>query len=171
MPPHNRTAADTHRARRQHIIGLPVFQKLGAHIIRQPHPAEQRQQGQQDQQAGIEKRRQDNQQVQLRHPTPDFDKPLHHKVGLAAEITLHRADGHTDNRRNRRQNQREQQRIAETVHQTRQHIAPPVVRAEQMPFRRRGGVGHGIEIVQRIGGIRIGRINRAVAVRRKIAPD
>ena len=164
MPPHNRAVAHAHRTSRQNVIRLTVFQKLGADVVRQPHPAEQRQQHQQYQQTGIKKRRQDNQQIKLRHPAPDFDKALHQKVGLTAEITLHRAGNHADDGRYQSQRKGEQQRIAESVNQTRQDITTAVVRAEQVPFGRTCRVRLRVEIIERIGVVGIGQINGVIAV-------
>ena len=164
MPPHNHAVAHTHRTCRQNVILLPVFQKFGADVVRQPHPAEQRQQHQQNQQIGIKKRRQDNQQIKFRHPAPDFDKTLHQEVGLAAEITLNRTGNHADYGRYKGQCKGKQQGIAESVNQTRQDIATAVVRAEQVPFRWHCRIGLGVKIIERIGIVGIGQINGVIAV-------
>ena len=164
MAPHDFTVAHAHCARRQNIIGLTVFQKLGADIVRQAHPAEKRQQHQQNQQPRIKERRQDNQEVQLRHTAPNLDKTLHQKVGFTAEITLHCACNHADYGSHHSQHQGKQQRIPETVNQARQQVAAAVVRSQDMPFRRFGRIGCRIKIVQGIGIVRIGQVKGKIAV-------
>ena len=169
MPPHNGAVAHAHAFGRQHIIGLAVFQKFGTHIIRQAHPAEQRQNHQQNQQAGVEKRREDNQQVKLGQAAPDFEKALHHQIHLAAEIALHRAGEHADGGGDGGERQRKQKRIAKAVNQARQHIAAAVVGAEPMLRRGRCGIGRGVEIVECVGGIGVGRIQGIIAIGGDIA--
>ncbi len=88
VAPHDAAVAHAQRARRAHVVHLPVAQELGAHVVRQPHPAEQAQQDQQQGHAGREDRAEDDQQVQLGHRAPDLDEALEGQVGLAREEAL-----------------------------------------------------------------------------------
>ena len=167
--PHDAAVAHPQRPRGPHVVHLPVAQELGAHVVGQPHPAEQRQQDQQQRDAGREHRREDDQQVQLGHRAPDLDEALEGQVGLAAEVALHGAGEHADDDADHRERQPEQHADPEAVDQLRQQVAAAVVGAEEVLARRRGRVGLAGEVVQGLRAVGVGRVDRPVAGLRQLA--
>ena len=122
------------RARRLDVFEIAAAQELGAHQADQPHPGEQQQDAEQHEEARHQHRRDDEQEIQLRHRRPDFDEALEQKINPAAEIALHGAGGDADDRGYDRQNQPEQHRDAEAVDEAGQHIAALIVGAEPIVF-------------------------------------
>ena len=139
VPPHDPAVAHAQRPGRAHIVHLAVAQELGAHVVGQAHPAEQREQDQQQRDAGREHGAEDDQQVQLGHGAPDLDEALERQIGLAAEIALDRAREHADQRRRSPSAPAPNSTLsAKPVDQLRQQVAPAVVGAEQVVARGRG---------------------------------
>ena len=105
-----------------------------AHHADQRHPGEGEQDAEQDPEIRLDHSCDDDQEVKLRDARPDFDKALEEEVGPAAEIALHRAGCHSDDRGEDRQHQTEQHREAEAVDHAGDHVAPLVIGAEPVPF-------------------------------------
>ncbi len=154
-----------------HVVQLPVAQELRAHVVRQPHPAEQAEQDQQQRQARGEQRAEDDQQVQLGHRTPDLDEALEGQVRPPPEEPLDRARHQSQHHPGDGERQPEQHAHAKAVEQLREHVAAPVVRSQPVVGGRRGRVGRLREIVQRVGPVPVDRVERPVAARAQALLD
>ncbi len=171
MPPHDARVRQPQRLRGAHIVHLPVAQKLGAHIVGQPHPAEQREQHQQQGQAGREHRRKNDQQIQLRHRSPDLHQPLYRQIDAPAEIALHGADEQAQQRARDGERQREQHRQPEAVDQPRQHVTPAIVGAQPMSRRGRRGKRPLREVIDGGGAVGNGGIEREISGGRQLGAN
>ena len=87
----------------------------------------QSQQYQQQADTRFEHRRENDQQIQLRHGAPNFNEALHGQVGFACEKTLDRAGHHAQEGAGDGQCQRKQHRHTKTVQQAGQQVSASVV--------------------------------------------
>ena len=122
------------RPGRRHIFEIAGAQEFRAHHADQSHPGKGEQDAEQDPEIGLDHRRDDDQQIELRHAGPDLDEALEQEIGPAAEIALHRAGGDPDQRGEEGEHQPEQHRDAETVDHAGDDVAALVVGAEPVPF-------------------------------------
>ncbi len=162
-----------HRARRLHEFERAVAQELGAHVVRQPDPAEQRQQDQQQQQRRLEDRREDDQQVQLGDRAPDLDEPLHRRGRRArrsspaphpAVMPIVSAD--------EREREREQM-LTRKPYSSRATMSLPDARRCRASSCALGGdrVRLLLEVVGRLRRMRVDRVQRPVARLRELLGD
>jgi hypothetical protein len=92
----------TPSARRVDVFEVAGAQELGAHHADERDPGEQQHDAEQDEEAGRQHGRHDQQQVEHRDRRPDLDEALEEQVGPAAEIALHGAGRDADDRRRER---------------------------------------------------------------------
>ena len=171
MAPDQLPGPEPERTRRAHIVELAVAQELGPHIVAQAHPAKQAQQQQQQAHAGLEQRREDDQQVELGQRAPDLDQPLQQQIGAAAEIALDCTGGQPQQHAGGGQRKREQHRESKAVQQAREQVAAAVVGAEPVVGRGRRRMRLAREIVDRGMVITVRRPQHPVARLSELALD
>ncbi len=113
-----------------HIFEIPCPEKLGAHQAHEPRPRKQHQHEQQDPECRRDEGGEDDEQIERRQRRPDVDEALEQQIGPAAEIALHRARHHADDRRQHREDEPEGHRDAEAIDQPRDDIAALIVGAQ-----------------------------------------
>src|SRR5215471_8876632 len=120
---------------RLNVFEIASAQELGAHETNEPNPGEQQQNSEQDKEAWHQHRGNDQEQVKLWNRRPDLDEALEQEIDTAAEISLHRACGYPDNRRDDRERQAEQNGDAKAVDQAGGHVSGAVIGSEPIVFQ------------------------------------
>ena len=161
----------TQRPRRPHVVELAITQEFGPNIVRQPEPAKQAQQHQQQRDARGKHRAENNQQIQLGHRAPDFHEALESQVRLAAEITLNRPGDDAQHGASGRQRQRKQHADAKAVNQLGQQVAAAVIRAEQVGHRGARRIRFFGKVVQCFGAVGVGCKNSPVVAFGELVAD
>src|ERR1700694_3910763 len=134
MAEHDGAIRYTERTRSLDVFKIASAQEFGAHQADERHPGEQQKNPEQHEETGHQNGRDDQQEIESRHRSPNLDEALKQEIGPAAEISLHRSGGHADNGGNDGERQSEQHREAKAIDQTRDHIAPLVVGTKPVVF-------------------------------------
>src|SRR5688572_23201226 len=99
MAGHDRQIADAKRAGGLYIAEVARPQELGPNDADQRNPREEQEDAEQHEETRDEHGRDDEEQIQRWDCRPDFDEALEEQVHTAAEIALHGAGYHADDRR------------------------------------------------------------------------
>ena len=171
MPRDDVPVAHAQRARGAHVVKLPVAQKFSPHVVRQAHPAKQAEQNQQQCQTGREHRAKDDQQIQLRHGTPDFNKALKRQIRLATKKALNRPGDNAQQGAGEGQCQRKQHTDPKPVDQLRQQIPATVVGPQPVVTGGWRRVGRFCKVVECFGAVRVRSKQRPIAALAESLPN